>query len=168
MGVVNIKDLSSIREKHKDQTIAFCSGSFDLTHVGHILFFEDCKKHADILVVMLGNDFNLRTNKGKERPILNQYIRLKTLESLKSVDYVFLDENAPINNPLMTIPPVIEKLKPDFYIINKDAFDIETRREFMKPFLTKLIILERTCPPEFENISTSKIINKIKGLTTNK
>ncbi len=164
MSIVDLQDLPSIREKHKNQSVAFCSGSFDLTHAGHILFFEDCKKYADILVVMLGNDFNLRNYKGEERPILNQHVRLKTVDSFKPVDYVFLDGNAESGKLLMTIPRAIEKLKPDFYIINEDAFDIEARREFMKPLTAKLIILPRICPPEFENISTTKIIDKIKRL----
>ena len=32
-------ELQDLREKNKDKTIVYCSGSFDLLHVGHILFF---------------------------------------------------------------------------------------------------------------------------------
>lgn len=161
--IIKHKDLSSIRNKNPDKKIVFCSGSFDLTHAGHIIFFEDCKKAGDILVVMVGLDDEIRINKGPDRPVLNQDIRLKMIDSLKPVDYCF--QNIPWipgAHPLDTIGVFFESLKPDIYAINEDAFDIPHRRMLVKKHGVKLLILERNCPPEFEKISTTKIIEKIK------
>lgn len=164
MAVISINDLKRIREENKGKKIVFCSGSFDLTHAGHILFFEDCKKHGDILVVAVGKDSSIKDNKGDKRPILNQYIRLKTIDSLKPVDYCYIDQTSMSGNKLYTIERAFENLKPDMYVINEDAFDIPYRKELSEKYRVKLIILPRTCPPEFDGISTSKIIQKIKEL----
>ena len=163
--IISIGDLASIREKHKNQKIAFCAGIFDLTHAGHVLFFEDCKKYGDVLVVMVGSDFTIQHYKGDGRPILNEHLRLKMIDSLKPVDYTLLDLNTSDVDFLAVIPEVVFKLlKPDLYIVNDDAFDMQRRHALVKGVDTKLVILKRTCPPEFENISTTKIIEKIKSL----
>lgn len=163
MAVIQPGDLPAIRERHKNQKIVFCSGAFDLTHAGHVLFFEDCKKHGDILVVCIGNDAFLKGYKGSERPVLNQYVRLKTVASLKPVDYVFLDGMRVGENPLSSLSSSFAALEPDVYVVNDDTFDIPYRRETAAKFGAEFVVLPRSCPPEFENISTTNIIARIKG-----
>lgn len=165
MTMIKFEDLSSIREKHPDKKIVYCSGVFDLTHPGHILFFEDCKKFGDILVVGIGNDSTIKRYKGPKRPILNEKLRLKMISSLKSVDYSFIDiDFADEGNILDTVEASCEKLKPDVYIINQDAFDIPRRKLITDKLKIKMVILDRFCPPEFDNVSTTSIIEKIKNL----
>lgn len=159
-----MEDLPKIRETHKDKKIVCCSGSFDLVHVGHILFFEDCKKHGDILVTLVGSDEMIKFNKGPQRPILNQHIRLKTIDSLKPVDYCSLDIVSTRDNPLLLLDILFEKLKPDVYIVNDDAFDMEYRERITQRLGIKLVVLPRFCPPEFDAVSTSKIIETIKKI----
>ncbi|MDP3697466.1 MAG: adenylyltransferase/cytidyltransferase family protein [Candidatus Taylorbacteria bacterium] len=154
--------LPSIRRKHKDKKLVFCSGSFDLVHAGHILFFEDCKRLGDVLTVGVASDMMLRRHKGKGRPVLNQHVRLKTIDALKPVDYCFLDESTHRDHLLGVIEEVFKRLRPDIYVINQDTFDVEYRKMLAKKYGVKMKILKRTAPPEFENISTSKIIDKIK------
>ena len=163
MSIIEFKDLASLREKHKNEKIVFCSGTFDLTHAGHVLFLEDCKKHGDIVIVAVGNDFNQRIyGKGKGRPVQNEHIRLKMVSSLKPVDYALLDINAKNNDILATLIDFFDTLKPDVYIINQDAFDIPKRRKLIEGFPIKMLILERSCPHEFDGISATKLIKKIK------
>jgi len=161
---INFEDLREIREKFKDKKIVFCSGTFDLTHVGHSIFFEDCKKFGNLLIVSIGSDLLVKKNKGPQRPILNQFTRLKMVDSLKSVDYVVLDEFFREDNSLKGIIEMIKKLKPDVYVVNDDAFDICQRKKIAEEFSCGLKILKRRCPKEFENISSSKIIDKIKRI----
>ena len=135
-----------------------------LAHFRHRIseLCEDCKKHGDVLVVMVGNDISVGFNKGKSRPILNQNVRTKMVDSLKSVDYVFVDYPLDKNtNPLEMVRIVFEKLHPDVYVVNTDAFDIQYRKQIMQKYNVKLVVLGRWCPPEFENISTSRIIERI-------
>jgi len=113
---------------------------------------------------MVGADAVIRRDKGAERPIINEHLRLKMVDSLKPVDYSFLDyilPNPP--HPLHIIDLVVEALRPDAYIINNDAWDIPFRESFAKKHGVPLIILDRTAPPEFEAVSTSKIVQKIKS-----
>lgn len=164
MTVLNLEDLPKIRENYKNKKIVFCSGTFDLTHVGHILFFEDCKKLGDTLVVGVGGDSITRKRKGSKLPILNEKIRIKTVNSFKQVDYTLIDYLSNETNKLIFLDVVFEKLHPDVYVINKDAFDIEYRKNLCEKFGVELKILKRECPKEFDEISTSKIIEKIKEL----
>lgn len=165
MAQITFEELPLIRKRHLSQKIVFCSGCFDLTHAGHILFFEDCKKYGDILVVMIGSDKVVRRDKGNKRPILNEHTRIKLIDSLKPVDYCFLDFIiSPDTHPLKFIDLAIEKLKPDVYAINEDAWDITYRKDFMNKHKTELVILKRSAPAEFKQISTTGIIEKIKKL----
>ncbi len=164
MALTKLEDIAKIREKHPDQKIVFCSGSFDMTHAGHVLFFEDCKKHGEILVVMVGCDDMVKRDKGPERPILNENVRLKMIESLKPVDYCFIDKMVPKDKPeFWYLDVALEKLRPDVYVVNQDAKNIPYREEVSKRSGVKLVVLDRTCPIDFEEISTSKLIKKIKN-----
>lgn len=165
MSQITFEELQEIREKFKDKVIVFCSGGFDLTHAGHVLFFEDCKKYGDILVVGIGSDAVRKIDKQAEgRPILNQHLRLKMVSSLKPVDFAFIIKHLPEEHPLDPLDKVFQKLKPDVYVVNSDASHIPYREEMSKEFNVKLVILERWCPPEFNGISTTKLIDKIKKL----
>ncbi|MDD5489585.1 MAG: adenylyltransferase/cytidyltransferase family protein [Candidatus Moranbacteria bacterium] len=158
--------MADIRKKHKNEKIVFCSGCFDLTHAGHVLFFEDCKNLGDILIVGTGPDADLKNYKGEKRPILNEQLRLKMISSMKVVDYAFIlpPVLSDSGNLLGNLERIFEKLRPDIYAINDDAFDIPYREKITKKLNIKLAVLKRWCPPEFENISTTQIINKIKNL----
>lgn len=165
MAKTKFENLSGIRKKNAGKTIVFCSGGFDLTHAGHLLFLEDCKKHGDVLVVMVGSDAAVKRDKGESRPIVNEHMRLKLIDNLKPVDYSFTDFLPPPDaHPLDYIDKVFAELKPDIYVVNVDAFDMPYRHAVAKKHNAKLVVLARSCPPEFENISTSKIIKKIQHL----
>lgn len=165
MVIIRYEDLSQIREAHRNQKIVYCSGTFDLTHAGHILFFEDCKKLGDVLIVNVGPDYDIGINKGAGRPILNEHIRLFTISRLKPVDYCFMGRKMQDNNePLGPMAEIFQNLKPDIYVINEDAFDIPARKKIAVENNVPLVVLRRHCPPEFESISTSEIIRKIKQL----
>ena len=163
MAKTTLKNLYQIKQQHKGKKIVFCSGSFDLTHAGHLLFFEDCKKLGDILVVMIGGDKAIRRGKGNERPILNEHLRIRMIDALKPVDYTLIDEIDPVDiHPLHAVDRALEALRPDVYVINQDASDIPYRENLAQKYGVELVILERTCPEEFEEVSTTKIIEKIK------
>lgn len=154
-------DLPAIRERHRGQKIVFCSGTFDLTHAGHIRFFENCKTHGDILVVAVGNDALIRKLKGEKRPILPEALRLKTVASLKPVDYCFLGNTSPDEHPLKLLEIAFEKLKPDVYVVNSDAFDIPHRQSVAERFGVKVLVIPYA---ESYVITTTEIIERIQKL----
>jgi len=159
--IINEKDLPKIREKHKHQKIVYCSGSFDLVHIGHVLHFEFCKKQGDILVVNIGSDKDIQRNKGIGRPILNQKIRLETVSLLKPVDYCFVgQEFKDGQSPFANLESVLKSLRPDIYVINKDSKSlIPLSKTMAQKYKFKLVISNRKHP-----ISTTEIIQKIKNL----
>ena len=166
MAYTTYNDLSSLREKHRGKKIIFCSGSFDLLHAGHVLFLEACKGLGDILVVAVGPDEDIRNNKGKNRPIHNEKIRLKIIDSLKPVDYSFISPPLePNNHWLSPLRKMFEHLKPDTYVVNYDGGGMEYRKDLAKEHGIPLVILEldRNAPP-YEGISTTAIIEKIRNL----
>lgn len=163
MSILRFDDLPSIREKYKDKKMVFCTGTFDLTHAGHVLFFEDCKKLGDVLIVGVGNDHNLKHYK-KRDPIVNEHLRLKLISSLKPVDHCFLQLPVPPGEIIELLQQEFKALKPDIYVVNEDAFNIPRRSEITEHFGIPMIILKRWTPSEFEDISTTKIIEQIKGL----
>lgn len=165
MNIISHLKLSEIRTTYKDKVLVVCSGTFDLTHAGHALFLEDCKRQGDVLVVVVGDDESTREVKGGARPILNQHVRLKMVSALRPVDYCLVGPPPPKENPLAFMEYVFEHLRPDKYVINDDAFDLAARKRFAKKYGMELVVLARTCPEEFEAISTTHIIEKIKRET---
>jgi len=163
--VIKFKDLPNLRKKFKNKKIVFCDGCFDLTHAGHALFFENCKKHGDILVVGVGSDQTVRKYK-INRPILNEHLRLKMIASLKPVNYCFIQPPISFKNPdeLLEVTAMeLKQLKPDVYVINSDAFNIPRRKEILERYpKVTMRILKRTAPKKFDSISTTKIIEYIK------
>lgn len=178
MAVISRKELPAIRERHRDQKIIFCSGCFDLTHVGHLVFFECCKALGDILVVMVGCDALIKDYKGQDRPIVNEKARLKMVDALKPVDYSFLEspartsESDPLlthHEMLLTLDPIFSELNPDYYCVNDDAFEIEFRKLMLARHRTKLVVMDRMNEllPEqcrFNEMSTSYLVEKIKRM----
>lgn len=163
MAIITHSDFPAIRRKHKNKKIVFCSGVFDLTHAGHALFLEKCKKEGDVLVVAVGEDTSLRDlGKGKGRPVLNEHIRLKMVDSLKPVDYTLIGLCPSGKNPLSFMETMFNHLRPNVYVINSDAFDISYRKYLAKKYHMKIKIFKRTCPKSFEHISTTGIIKKIR------
>ncbi len=161
MAIVTYEDLPRIREKYQNRKVVFASGMFDLTHPGHVLFFEECKKRGDILVVSVANDKIAKT-KSPERPILNEAMRLKMVDSLRPVDYCLL-ERIVDSHSLGHVELTLKMLRPDVYVVNDDQGNLSYREETSRKNNVKLIVLPRTCPEEFMNISTTAIINKIKA-----
>jgi cytidyltransferase-like protein len=167
MVQIDYEDLSKLRDKFKDKKIVFCSGVFDLTHIGHIIFFENCKDFGDILVVSVGCDALVKKYKGELRPVLNEKTRIKTVDSFKAVDYTLMDTVADESNLLKGLEVVFEKLHPNIYVVNDDASNMEYRRQLCEKFSCELKIIKRYQLREFDEISTTRIIHKIISLNGN-
>lgn len=161
MLIENLDGLAGIRKKNQDKKIVFCSGNFDLTHAGHVIFFERCKSYGDALVVGVAGDEINKANKGQERPILNEQMRLKVVDSLKPVDYTLIDIYSTKESPLALLNEVFPRLNPDVYVINEGAFNTPYRKALCDQYGIDLEIL--AMPKDFPGLSTTSIINKIRG-----
>ncbi len=161
MSIITRKQFTAIRKKHKGRKIVYVSGTFDLIHANHVGFFEKAKKQGDYLVVGVGPDADIKNNKGGGRPILDEIVRLKMVDSLRIVDYCFLTKKTPKNqNSQIGLIEILEILRPDIYYVNSDASEIDFRQRACKQLGVLLII---TPPYKKYDLSTTKIIEKIKA-----
>jgi rfaE bifunctional protein nucleotidyltransferase chain/domain len=164
--IVSLEGLAGIREKHKEEKIVLTGGTFDMLHVGHKRYLEAVKALGDIVVVMMSGDARTKARKGSKRPIIPENDRAEMLDSLKLVDYVFID---PATAPPEEIDPVhaeiVDKLQPDVY-----ATDGPDPRFWDIMDESKLVVItqERSdgypSMPGRENASTSAIIKHILEL----
>lgn len=141
--------------RSQNAAIVFTNGCFDVVHRGHTEFLKFCKLQADILVVGLNSDSSVRTIKGPDRPINNQYDRAAVLAALETVDYVTLfDEPDPLN--------LIKKVKPDVLVKGQDwAQKGVVGREFVESYGGKVVLA-----PLVEGKSSTATIEKMRSLET--
>jgi D-glycero-beta-D-manno-heptose 1-phosphate adenylyltransferase len=88
--LISQSDLMTLHEKLKEKglKIVFTAGSWDLLHVGHCRYFEEAKKHGDILVVGVSSNEAIKKVKGPNKPILDEKIRAEMLTYLRSIEFV--------------------------------------------------------------------------------
>ena len=68
-----------------NQTTGVVAGCFDVIHPGYIYLFNECKKHCDILLLLLHEDPSVE-RKQKLKPVLSLQERILILLSLSQVD----------------------------------------------------------------------------------
>lgn len=134
-----------------NKIVGFTCGTFDLCHPGHLVMFEQCKKHCDYLIVGLHSDPSLeRSNKNK--PIQTIFERYTQLKSCK-----FIDEIIPYDTELdlcnmIYILDINKRFLSEEYI-NTD----NTAQDICKYKNIELIFLERK-----HSYSSSDLRNRLK------
>lgn len=101
------------RIKQNGKRVVFTNGCFDILHYGHVKYLQDARSKGDYLVVAVNSDSSIKKIKAKNRPVIGQSDRLKTVAGLASVDFVVLFNE---DNPLR----LIKALKPDILIKGAD------------------------------------------------
>lgn len=151
-AVESLVEELSWRRRQKE-TVVFTNGCFDVLHRGHIEYLKFCKQQGDIVVAGLNSDGSVRTIKGPERPINNQYDRAAVLAAMETVDYVTIfEEPDPLN--------LIKKIRPDILVKGQDwAQKGVVGREFVESYGGKVILA-----PLVEGKSSTATIEKIKAL----
>ena len=149
-----IEELS--KHRRQNEIVVFTNGCFDVVHRGHTEFLKFCKSQGDIVVVGLNSDDSVKTIKGPDRPINNQYDRAAVLAALGTVDYITIfDEPDPLS--------LIKKLKPNILIKGQDwAKNDVIGREFVESYGGRVVLA-----PLVEGKSSSATIEKIKSLERN-
>jgi rfaE bifunctional protein kinase chain/domain/rfaE bifunctional protein nucleotidyltransferase chain/domain len=154
--IIKLEDLvSKLRLiKKKKKKIVLCHGVFDLLHIGHIRHLNEAKKMGDILIVSVTSDPFV--NKGPNRPMFKDYLRLEAIASLKFVDFVVLSKSG-------SSVDIIKKIKPKFYCKGSEYQNKENditnkiidEERLVKRFGGKLVFTNEI------TFSSSNIINKV-------
>ena len=144
------KKINNLKKKNK--TIGLCHGVFDLIHYGHIKHFEAAKQKCDYLIVSITSDEYIK--KGPMRPIHGNNERIKFLQSLKFIDFVFLANGESAVHS-------INLIKPDFYFKGSDYKDnkLDKTKKIFKEINAVKKIQGRIIYTEEKHMSSSKIIN---------
>ena len=86
----------------------FVNGTFDILHPGHVQLLNYARGLGDNLIVAIDSDRRVRELKSKDRPINSEHDRKFILESLRSVDSVWifdsdqeLEDICRLYNPIM-------------------------------------------------------------------
>lgn len=74
----------------KGQTVGLTSGSFDLIHFHHVLYFTRCRRDCDVLIVGVDSDELVRQRKGEGRPLIYDSRRVVMVDALKPVTFAFI------------------------------------------------------------------------------
>ena len=69
------------------QIVGVIAGNFDVIHPVYIYMFDECKKHCDILLLLLHDDPSIERPE-KIKPILDLNERNMILSSLKQIDRI--------------------------------------------------------------------------------
>jgi D-beta-D-heptose 7-phosphate kinase/D-beta-D-heptose 1-phosphate adenosyltransferase len=85
--------------------IVLTNGCFDLLHTGHIMLFQEAKRHGDVLIVAVDDDASVTAVKGPGRPVIGQDQRIRLLSALDAVDYVTLFSQGQLDALVRAVGP---------------------------------------------------------------
>lgn len=142
--IINLSD--KFRFTKDAAKVGITTGCYDLIHYYHVAFLEKCRRQCDILIVGVDSDRLIRKNKGGGRPIINEYDRLRMVDSIKYVDYAFImDKHEELDQ-------TYKLFNCDFLFRNGD-------------FTNNNITLNEVVIPDVKSLtSTTDIINNIRGV----
>lgn len=105
--IVSLETLIPIVQQLKSEgkTIVTNNGSYDIVHLGHILGLFEAKQQGDILIVGVNSDCSVKSYKGPNRPINDEYMRSHLLAALSCTNYVFLFDDLDPRGWLQKIQP---------------------------------------------------------------
>lgn len=108
--------------------IALANGCFDLFHVGHIRYLAGAKELADVLVVGINSDEQVKKLKGENRPFMPANDRAEIVSSLRFVDFVTIFDEP-------TVTELLRAVKPDFHAKGTDyTVDSVPEREIVREY----------------------------------
>ncbi len=133
-------------------TKVFVSGCYDMLHSGHVAFFREASHYGD-LYVGLGSDSTIQDLKGRGT-INSEQERLYMVKSIKYVTDAFVNSG----NGIMDFEQELERLKPDFFVVNEDGFS-PAKQELCDKLGINLKVLERIPDAGLPARSTTEIRN---------
>lgn len=121
-----VKKISELRKT--GAKIALANGCFDLFHVGHIRYLTGAKALADVLVVGINSDEQVKKLKGANRPFMPEAERAEIVSAFSFVDFVTIFDEP-------TVTELLRALKPDFHAKGTDyTVDSVPEREIVREY----------------------------------
>jgi cytidyltransferase-like protein len=114
------------------------TGCYDWFHSGHVRFFEEVSGLGDLHVVV-GSDANVKLLKGQGHPLFSEGERSYLVGSVRFVTQSLVSTGT----GWMDAAPEVERIRPDFYVVNEDG-DKPEKREFCRMRGIEYVVLKRT------------------------
>ena len=96
--------------------VGVIAGNFDVIHPGYIYMFNECKKHCDILLLLLHDDPSIERPE-KIKPILSLEERIMVLSSLNQIDQIITYQTE------SDLYEILKKTKIDIRFLGEDYRD---------------------------------------------
>lgn len=113
------------------------TGCYDWLHTGHIRFFEEASQLGELYVV-IGSDANVRLLKGEGHPLFGEAQRRYMVQAIRYVTETWVSTGT----GWMDAEPEIERIQPDFYVVNEDG-DKPEKRAFCQAHGLEYVVLKR-------------------------
>ena len=126
--------------------IVLTQGTFDLIHIGHVLYLEKAKEYGDILIVGVDSDVKVKKRKGPDRPVVPEHERIEMLTHLRSVDIV---TKKTIEHSRWEL---IKTVEPDVLIATEETYSADQVKQ-LKEFCKEIVVLE----PQATTSTTAKL-----------
>lgn len=120
-------------QRHKKVLV---SGSYDLLHGGHVVFFETAAKYGE-LYVCVGTDENIEALKGRKTRF-TQAERLYMVSSVRFVRQARLSSG----RGMLDFEPDLAELKPDCFVVNEDGHT-EGKQKLCEAHGVEYVVLPR-------------------------
>lgn len=134
------------------EIIGLTSGCFDLIHIGHIRYLEQCKNLCGKLIVGVDSNKLISIAKNSNRPIIDEKERLEMINSLTCVDSAFIVEELQDFDRIVSQFGVSKVFKSERFISTERVYGVSNTS-------AELVIV-----PDVPGLkSTTWIIDKIKG-----
>ncbi|MDB4835427.1 D-glycero-beta-D-manno-heptose 1-phosphate adenylyltransferase [Cyclobacteriaceae bacterium] len=96
--------------KAEGKKVVFTNGCFDILHYGHIDYLEKARELGDVLVLGVNTDESIHRLKGSQRPIIQEFDRVRMLAAFEFIDAITLfDNDTPHELIAECIPSVLVK-----------------------------------------------------------
>ncbi|GAG59476.1 unnamed protein product, partial [marine sediment metagenome] len=105
--------VSEYRQNHNGKIVQ-CHGAFELLHPGHYIYIEEARGYGSMVIATVTSDRYV--NKGVDRPVFDQQLRMETVAKNEDIDYVVLSDFATAVDSIVVI-------KPDVYVKGKEYED---------------------------------------------
>jgi len=143
------KRMNNLKQYQKKIVRGFTCGQFDLTHAGHYMMFEECRKQCDKLIVGLQVDSSVDRPE-KHKPIQTLEERLIQVGACKWVDDVIIYRTED------QLVELIKLVNPHIRFLGEDWKD----KEFTgKDLPVKVVFNSRK-----HNYSTTNLIKRVKEI----
>lgn len=136
-----------------NKTTTLVGGCFDVVHLGHLTFLKKAALTADVLIILLESDENIKKIKGDSRPINSQINRAKFLTHLKSVDFIILLPEMKTDQDYLNL---VTQIKPNTIAVTKSDPKLKLKSFEAKSINANLLTVTNVIPQQ----STSLVIKK--------